>query len=381
MNRTSSHLSEKNTGKPMKKIIISFSLAVIALIVLILYYALAKAVITLEVVQDSMTMETVLELKQYNEEGEVTGTIMETELTQSKIFPASPSGELEEKASGTVMLVNTNNSPQTLIATTRLLSPQGVLFRLSQTVTVPANSQLQNIKVIADQPGETSAIAPTRFTIPGLNPTLRELIYAESTEPMRRLPKAGSTQITPIDLDQARKILTDLLIPQALANLREQLPSEKRNLSVVYKSEIIKAESDVPAGSKNSQFNYTVTVKVTAVFYNPDELRELALKNLQTNLSSGRKILNLEPESLAISIEDVAGDLTTAYLRIKFLAQVIITDPELVFRISDLLGRTPEEVQNYFSAFREVKNVKVELSPFWVKSVPTVENHITLKLQ
>jgi len=102
---------------------------------------------------------------------------------------------------------------------------------------------------------------------------------------------------------------------------------------------------------------------------------------LQSDLSSGRKILNLEPESLAVSIDSVAGDLTSSLLKVKFLAQVIITDPNLVFAKSDLLGRTPAEVQNYFQGIPGVKEVKIELTPFWVKSVPTVDNHINLKLE
>lgn len=373
-------ISEKGTSRPMRRIVVSFLLAVVALVLLILYFSLARATITLEVAPDSMVMETSLEIKQYDEGSAITGTIMETEITQTKKFSASPSGELEEKASGTVSIISTNSTAQTLIATTRLLSSQGVLFRLKETVTVPANGKVENISVVADQAGEASAIAPTRFSIPGLRPALQQAIYAESTEPMRRLPKPGSTEITPIDLDQARKSLTDILIPQALAKLREQLPEGSKDLNVVYKNETTKAEADVAAGSKNSEFNYTVTVKVTSIFYNPDNLREQALAKLQADISSGRKILNLEPESLAVSIDSVAGDLTSSILKVKFLAQVIITEPEKVFHRVDLLGRTPDEVKNYFSGIPGVKNVNVELSPFWVNSVPTVESHITLKL-
>jgi len=374
-------INTQGAGQPMKRIIFSFGAAVTAVVLLVLYYSLARATIILEVVPDNMVMETNLEVKQYNEESEITGTIMETEITQSKVFPASPSGELEDKASGKVSLISSHSTAQTLIATTRLLSESGVLFRLRETVTVPANGKLDNVPVVADQAGEASAIAPTRFTIPGLRPQLQKVIYAESTEPMRRLPKAGSTQITPIDLDQARKSLTDILIPQALAKLREQLPEGRRNLSVVYKNEVTKAESDVPAGSKNSQFNYTVTVKVTAVFYDPAQLKEYALSKLQADMNSGRKILTLKPESLAVSIDNVAPDLTSSVLKVKFLGQVVITEPDKIFPRADLLGRTPEEVKNYFSGVPGVKNAEVKLAPFWVKSVPTMENHITLILK
>lgn len=370
----------QGSGRPMRRIVISFSVAVVAVVLLVLYYSLARATVVLEVAPDSNIMETLLTVNQYSQTGEVTGTLLETELTQAKTFSSSPSGELEEKASGTVTLINNSNAPQTLIATTRLLSPTGVLFRLRETVTL-ANGKTISASVVADQAGEGSAIGPTRFTIPGLRAQLQEVIYAESSEPMRRAAKPGSTEVTVLDLDLARKSLTDLLVPQALARLREQLPEDKRSLNVVYSSETTKAETDSPAGSKKSQFSYSVTVKVTAVFYDPTELREHALTKLQADLNSGRKILTLEQESLAVGIAEVAPDLTSADLKVKFLAQVIITEPEQAFSKTDLLGRTQEELQNYFSDVAGVKGVTVEFWPFWVTSAPTVEDHITLRIQ
>ncbi|MDZ4230066.1 MAG: hypothetical protein U1C53_02915, partial [Candidatus Veblenbacteria bacterium] len=236
MTKRTTQTNEQGRGasRPMRRIVVTFAGAVVAVVLLVLYYSLAHATVTLEVSPDSMVMDTTIELKQYSEAGEVTGTIIETEVTQSKTFPASPSGELEERAAGTVTIVSTHTTPQTLIATTRLLSPQGVLFRLRETVTVPANGKLENVGVVADQVGEASAIGPTSFTIPGLRPQLQQVIHAESNEPMRRLPKTGSTSITPLDLDAARKSLTDIMVPQALSKLREQLPEDKRNLNVVY---------------------------------------------------------------------------------------------------------------------------------------------------
>lgn len=378
-NVSSNHVQSRGAGRSMRRIVVSFIIAVGAVGALILYYALARASIVLEVGPDSEIMETLVTVNQYNQGDDVTGTIVETEVTQNQKYLASPSGELEEKASGKVKIVSTHSAPQTLIATTRLLSPAGVLFRITETVTVPANGSVE-VPAMADQAGEASAIGPTKFTIPGLRQALQDKIYAESSEPMQRQPKAGA-QVTLQDLERARKELTDLVGQQAISKLREQLPPEQRELSVVYRTQNLKAESDVPAGTKRSDFTYTVTEKVTGIFYDSASLRERALEQLQADLTTGRKILTLEPESLAVSIESIASDLTSATLRVKFLAQVIITDPEVVFRKTDLLGRTEEEVKNYFSSIKGVKSVEVKLSPFWVTAVPTVESHIELNIK
>jgi len=363
---------------PYRRIVVSFLVAVAAIVALVLYYTLAHATITLQIEPSQEVVETTLRVG--DKGNELEGTILETSITESKEFPASPSGEHEDKASGKVTLTNNSGGPQTLIATTRLQSPDNILFRLKETVTVEAGQKLEGVSVVADKAGEGSAIGPARFTIPGLRPNLRDKIFAESSEPMRRAEKPGS-KVTELDLEQAKKAVTDTLVPQALAKLREQLPAGKKELSVVYQSEVTPADSNVAAGTVATSFKYTATAKVTAVFYDPAKLREQALKKPEGELAVGRKILTLEEKSLAVTLDGVAPDLSAATLQIKFMAQVSITDPEKAFSRTDLIGRTKEEVQQYFTSIPGVKSAEVELSPFWVTSVPTVVDNITLQLK
>lgn len=364
---------------PFMRLAVSFTVAVVALTLLVLYYSLARAVIILEVKPDRAVMDTSLTVKNSAQGNEMTGIVYQLELSESKSFSASPSGELEDRATGTVTIVNHAKGSQSLIATTRLLSPTGVLYRIKQTVTVPVGGQV-TVPVAADKVGEASVIGPTRFTIPGLPKALQELIYAESSEPMRRAEKPGNI-VTAGDLEQARKTLSDKLIPQGISKLREQLPADKRAWAIAYKSEITKTDSSVPAGSKQAAFTATVTVRITAAFYDASALREHALTKLQSDLNTGRKILNLEPDSLAVSVVDASPDVASAILKVKFLADVTITDAEKVFSKNDLLGRTPEEVHNYFSGFPGVASVEIKFSPFWVNSVPTNPSHISLQVK
>jgi hypothetical protein len=352
---------------------------VAAIVILVLYYTLPRAIITLAIEPAKEIMETTLQVSAQEGQADLAGLIKQTELSGQQTFSASTSGEREDKATGSVTLVNNTASAQTLIATTRLLTAEGVLFRLQKTVTLNGNSRLDT-SVIADQPGEASVIGPSHFTIPGLKASLREKIYADSTEPMRRKEKTGS-KVTELDLEQAKKTLADNLVPQAIAKLRDQLPTDQRELSVVYKSEIVSATNNVPADKIATEFNYQVTVKVTAVFYNPTTLRERAMAKLANDQSGGRKIITIEDQSLVVSIGEFNTESNLATLTVKFLAQVSVTDPEQAFSRVELIGRTPEEVHQHFSGMAGVKGVEVELKPFWVTSVPTVIDNITLQLK
>jgi hypothetical protein len=86
------------------------------------------------------------------------------------------SGASNQKARGTAVIYNEFSSePQSLVATTRLETPDGKLFRLVEGVTVPGMTDVSGKKepgaieadVIADQVGAEYNIEPTTFTIPG----------------------------------------------------------------------------------------------------------------------------------------------------------------------------------------------------------------------
>lgn len=368
--------STLNTTLPIKRILVSFLIAVAAITALVLYYSLAEATITLKIKPDNAVTETKVTVGEKN--ADVFGVIKTLELSDTKVFPASPSGEREDKATGTVKLINKYSANQTLIATTRLQTDSGILFRLQQTVTVPAGGQVDT-PVIADQSGEASEIGPSKFSIPGLKSSLRELIYAESSTNMRRAEKPG-TKITALDFDQANKSMTESLIPQAVAKIREQLADDQKTWSVVYKSETIKGEANKKEGEQSADFKYTTTVKVSAVFYNPEDLRTQMIAKSENLIKDGRKIITIEEQSLAVTLDDINTDNNTATFNIKFLAQVAVTDANKAFKKSDLLGRTPEEVTNYFDLVSGVESVNTKLWPFWVKTVPTVESHINLEV-
>ncbi len=357
---------------PIKRIVISFLIAVAAITALVLYYSLARAVITLEIKPDNTVMETQLTAGTNG----ITSVIKQIELTQEKNFPASPSDELEDKASGMVNIINNSNADQTLIATTRLLSPDNVLFRIQETVTVPRQGKTE-VKAVADQPGPSSEIPAGRFTIPGLRQSLQEQIYAESSSAMKRMAKPGN-KVTSLDFEKAKQELTDQLVPQALSKLREQLPNEAKTYAIVYQNETTNEKPSVSAGTQASEFKYQITEKLTAVFYDLSDLRSKLLDDMQNRQTDGKKVLSIEEESLTINLEKVYEDLSAADLKIKFLAQVTVTDPDKAFNKYDLIGRTPEEVKNYFDTIPGVIKAETALSPFWVKTVPTVPEHIQL---
>ncbi|MFA4937315.1 MAG: hypothetical protein WC575_03450 [Patescibacteria group bacterium] len=368
--------NDNNGRSPYRRIIISFFIATIAVVLLILYYTLARAFITLEISPETEILETDIVVTSETDQGELQGNILSIEQTKETTFKAKGTGVKEEKASGQVTIINDNNQAQSLITATRLLSPDKILFRITKAVSIPAGGRT-TVEAISSEPGAASEIGPTKFTIPGLNATLQQKIYAESKEPMIRREKPGA-KILATDLEDARNNLKEKITQESLPALREKLPEDKRDSSVVYKVDILDSKSSKPADSEATEFTYSVTAKVTAIFYNPENLRVAVISRLNQAQNSGKEILSLEDQSAAVSVLNILTDNSEATLQVKYLGQVSWKDVNKIITKDDLLGRTPEEVQKYFAAFPGIKNVEVKLSPFWVTAVPTIADHIEL---
>jgi uncharacterized protein with FMN-binding domain len=83
------------------------------------------------------------------------------------------------QAQGQVSIMNNSNNSIQLVKTTRLLTSDGKIFRLSENVSVPAGSHAAAF-IYADKNGSAYAIGPSRFSFPGLSDALQTIVYAVS---------------------------------------------------------------------------------------------------------------------------------------------------------------------------------------------------------
>ncbi|MEK7154009.1 MAG: hypothetical protein AAB792_00430, partial [Patescibacteria group bacterium] len=98
---------------------------------------------------------------------------------ETDTFPVTGQKDVVQKASGTITIFNKSATAQRLVATTRFKSPGGLIFRILQTINVPASAKtgetvtpgLVVANVYADRPGAEYNIGPTQFTIPGFEGT------------------------------------------------------------------------------------------------------------------------------------------------------------------------------------------------------------------
>jgi len=192
------------TSKPIfKKIIISFAALAVILLLLVIYFSLAKVTIILTMGEENKSLTVDLMVAATSTPGATVGKIINEQMTISQDFTVANFTESPGVAEGQVKIINTSKRAQTLIKTTRLLTPEGLLFRLKEDVSVPAGKEIITL-AHADQTGGQYNIQPTKFTIPGLSTALQQEIYAVLEKPVTGgLKKTGV--LTENDLESAQE--------------------------------------------------------------------------------------------------------------------------------------------------------------------------------
>jgi hypothetical protein len=381
-------MSRVQTTGLYKKILIGFSAVAVILAGLIVYYSLSKTIITITLKPAAKTSAMSVLVRPDAAEQEsnlvtaISGKLTSVTVEGSKTFDnPSTGGEVPAQATGTVTIYNNYAKDQPLAATTRLLSADGILFRIKNRVDVPAGGKVENVEVYADQPGKTGNLDPTKFTIPGLWAGLQDKIYATSSAAMTGGLRSGKS-ITQAFINSSAQTLVASLTDQAVAELakpdgdRVAVIAEPSMLTPVIQSQKESAKD----GEEASTLTIDLSVKFIAVIFDVDTLRSMAQNDLVTNLPVDEQLDTDSSPTLSYSVESYDVKTESANLSVKYTADIIPRLSHPMFNRDQVASHDAQEIKSYFSHFDQVNDVKIQFSPFWVTKAPQLKDHIEIKL-
>ncbi len=364
-----------------QKIAIVFVVLSLLLLFAVLYLSVSEAVIHVtskrEVVSVTSGVEVVAQPTAY---GQVSGFIVEKTFEKARTFelPQEGGNPVEAKATGMVTLINETANQVDLVATTRFLSEEGVLFRLNEPVSVPPNSQ-QSVQVSADQPGRAGEIGPTQFTIPGLPAATQAVVYAVSVDPMK-----GGVQyiraITQKDLDDAERTLKDEILEESKQLLREGISIDRFD-GEVYVADVITKVTDGVPGTEQGMFNVAVTVKVTAIYYPKTLVQEYVAEQLYESIQEGFELTEVNMDGLQISVNTINTVNESANLHVYLDGEVVLANNHESLEVARFKRKSGEEVTEMLSSVPQIESASVAFTPFWLKRVPTLEDHIRVEIK
>lgn len=364
-------------SKVNRQITVGFVLTTISLIVIIAYFSLSRAIIY--ITPEKFSVEASAELQILPEitstltsSNILPGIVTSTILSAQNQFSPSEKTTIQEKATGIVTIINNYSRNQTLVATTRLLSPKNMLYRTTETVIVPAGGSVQ-VPIIADGSGDEYETEPTNFTIPGLWEGLQDKIYAVADGKITK--KTTSMRIiTPQDLENAKDELLITLDKKA----KQEVINRDDYLSITNIT-LISTSTSNPVGADVNSYEMKITAKVDIVAFSKNDLEKLAVNNLKNSLPDKQTYLNHDPESLTYNLLDYSLNPPSANIKIN-IKGTAIADILDQFSKKDILGFSEQDVLEYFKNKFNITNIQVHFSPSWVKSIPPLEDHVEIKI-
>ncbi len=368
-----------------KKAAISFIVLTVLLAGFIAYFSLAKAEI--EIIPKLETVSVDFRANVGGSDGIEIGDVIEKEVTGEKEFEASDTKIISKNITGKVRIINEYSADQPLVRTTRLLTPEEKLFRIDETILVPAGGEVE-VGVYADDPSEiTEDVGPTKFTIPGLFEAKQAYIYAVSDEPMT-LEGEVEHYVSEDDINIAQRVLSDSLFEQALAEMKDDLRGNGKysdnlleNLQKTTAREIVEVKSSVEPGEKAENFKMTMTLKVVALAFDEEKILEMAKEKIAAKIPDDKELVAYNMDKFDYLVEDFDMEKKQATVRVYLEASMALKDDAPFLDKGKLIGLTADEVSYYILANKAVQDVNVRFFPFWVKQVPKFKNsiHITIK--
>ena len=363
--------------RPYKKIAVTFIVLTAILAIIVVYFSLSKAEIA--IVPSKM-----LETKEFSIKIPISNSTSTSALltaqTATQELELVESFEVENfrtengRANGKITITNKNTSPQVLIATTRFLNPDGMLFRLKNQVVVPANSEVL-AEIQADELGPKYDIGPAPFSIPGLSESLQKKIYGTTKEPITGgLKKIGT--LTAEEITKAQQKITNSLDNK----IAEKLNIEKdENKIILINKEILEENLSNKEGDEVEKFSISLKIKTDIIEINKEKLITWVKNQYQQELSDNDEIINYDLDKFTYTLQDTA--LTYVNLKTSLPAYVLGTLDLANFNKKKLYGMDEKALQTFFDQYPNISAIEVKFWPFWVRTVPSMNDHIEIKIK
>ena len=369
-----------------RKIAFSFVALTLILVAAVLYFSYAKLTIIIIPVQEKIVDSSTIEVLSSETAatratlgpGQISGVVKRVPVEQTKEFSASGKEVLGEEVTGRVTIINNYIKNQPLVATTRLLSPDNKLFRLKNTVNVPAGGRVE-AEIYADVAGRDMAIGPSKFTIPGLWAGLQDKIFAESKSALKYSQKVKYI-IGQGDVDNAVSQLRSDLLANAKSQVSQAYSNYEQSIFAVDNNSVSQ-EVSAKVGEEKEKFSIKMKIMVTVVAFNDQEIYEQAKLRLAAGLADDKQITEFNRQDMFYTLENFDLSQGAARVKVDFSAKTILKDGAKVIKKNNLTGLDSEQLKIYLNNLPEVAGYEIKFFPAFLKKTPNLVDRIDIEIK
>ena len=321
---------------------------------------------------------------------QIPGQIIPFPTTGTKNVVASfvPTGNAyhEEKARGTMTIVNTGNTAvQKLVATTRFQAPDGKIVRLVDAVTVPAitdakKSATVDVEVVADKAGPEYNIGPIeKLTIPGFDGSPKaDMYYGKITKALSGGMIGNGAYPTNEDIakakTQAAGMLQDVLKSMAGSDMPQGMMFVDGGVTTTIKKQTVNTTLD-----DKGQFSVYAEGSLTVFAFQEDAVKNLLLSRAQAQLDKpeayDQNMVELTYKAATVDWKKGTMSLPMDY-KTSFIYHI---DQDALRNAVATKGET--DLKTVALSTPGVEKITVSFWPFWVRSAPSRVTKITTAVE
>lgn len=324
-------------------------------------------------------------------EGELSFEIMTLEATGESQVTASGQIDVTEQATGIIEIIKTTPGAERLIKNTRFRSPDGLVFRIQESVVVPGSITDQNganvpgtiqAEVFADEAGEAYNLnAGTIFDIPGFKEggftELYNAITARNPQSFTGGFSGPQFKIDENELQTARQALQIELRNTLLARIANEKPAD----FIAFEKAVAFTYNELPAVQYGDNL---VTIKEQAILqiplFNANEFGSFIAEQTVTTYE-GNPVRVADPNELTFSYSSATTSVSNIANE-PSLSFNIAGKPQLIWEYDtanltqDLAGLPKTAINNVISSYPGIDGAKVRITPFWKRTFPEQPDEI-----
>ncbi len=307
---------------------------------------------------------------------DIVGAVEVLEVQESGTYQSSGEEVTGKEIQGKVRIINNYSQNQSLISSTRLLSPNNKLYRMQRTVNVPAGGSVE-VEVYTQDPGPEMAIGETEFNIPGLWAGLQDKIYAKSLGSFTyNIQKEFSVQ----ESDIKRSVSN--LKQKIIKKIEQQFANGYKGYDeVIYNIEedSMSIETDKKAGEEGEEFSASIKAKVDIVAFDNNKIITAAKKRLISRIPNGKQLFGFNQDNMNYSINSFNNEPTI--VEVNFSGTMIPEKGTTIIDKKDILGLNKNQLKDYLDSFKNISDYKINFTPSFINEVPALVDRINIKVQ
>jgi hypothetical protein len=301
-------------------------------------------------------------------------------------FPGSSVQQVSEKAQGTITIYNGYSAAtQQLVATTRFLTPDGKIFRLVNSVTVPGETNTNGTlapasitaPIVADQAGPDYNVGPVaKLTIPGFasDPGREAGFYGVITASTTGGFIGTRATPTAADITAAKASTTAILTADLQGGFSGTYPN---NFEIPDGATQVNVTTLTVNTSTDSNGNFTVFGEATLQAIGFDQT---AFTNYLLTLAQAQEASSTF-KTISLSYSAVKPNFTTGQVSFALSAQ---GELEPAFSVAEFTtsveGQSISDARSTIGALPQLADGEISMWPSWLWTIPSDPSkiHVTV---